>query len=155
MAENRDWLRVRGMGRERFAGYLADYLRTLGYEVERTDSAEPGRDAVNARLSRMNPAVPASAKELQFRLYPTAGGSAVVWVGPTTIVGGRPGPSRAVGPGDPGPSGAGHPDREPRDRENRPSSLAPAPVAGRLNSPSSAPRGAFIMGAWVPRAHSP
>lgn len=86
MAENRDWLRVRGMGRERFAGYLADYLGTLGYTVERSDTVEPAETQVSARLTRMNPAVPASAKELTFRLYPTAGGSAIVWVGPIDIV---------------------------------------------------------------------
>jgi hypothetical protein len=86
MAENRDWLRVRGMGRERFAGYLVDYLGTLGFTVERTDSVEPAETVLVARLVRMNPAVPGSAKELRFRLYPTAGGSAVVWVGPADIV---------------------------------------------------------------------
>ena len=34
-----DWLRVRGIGRERFAGYLADYLGTLGYAVQRDELA--------------------------------------------------------------------------------------------------------------------
>jgi hypothetical protein len=86
MAENRDWLRVRGMGRERFAGYLAEYLGTLGYTVERTDSVDPAETQLSASLTKMNPAVPGSAKELRFRLYPTAGGSAVVWVGPTEII---------------------------------------------------------------------
>ncbi len=86
MAENRDWLRVRGLGRERFAGYFEEYLRTLGYAVERTDTADPAETRLSAKLVRMNPAVPGSARELAFRLYPTSGGSAVVWEGPVTIV---------------------------------------------------------------------
>jgi hypothetical protein len=85
MADTRDWLRVRGIGRERFAGYLADFLSSLGYQVERTDTQEPSESRVHATLVRMNPAVPASAKELSFRLYPTSGGAATVWEGPTVI----------------------------------------------------------------------
>ena len=56
---NGDWLRVRGIGRERFAGYLADYLGTLGYAVERSESTEPSESHLKGRLERMNPAVPA------------------------------------------------------------------------------------------------
>jgi hypothetical protein len=80
MAEgNGDWLRVRGIGRERFAGYLADYLATLGYTVEREESTEPPLSRVRGRLERMNPAVPPAAAALAFRLYPTSGGAAIVW----------------------------------------------------------------------------
>jgi hypothetical protein len=80
-----DWLRARGIGRERFAGYLADYLATIGYAVERTDTTEPSLSRVTGRLERMNPAVPPIAKELAFRLYPTSGGAALVWEAPTEI----------------------------------------------------------------------
>ena len=86
MGENNgDWLRARGIGRERFAGYLADYLGTIGYTVERTDSVEPSLSRVRGRLARMNPAVPPVAKELTFRLYPTSGGAALVWETPVEI----------------------------------------------------------------------
>jgi hypothetical protein len=80
-----DWLRARGIGRERFAGYLADYLGTIGYAVERTDSTEPSLSRVTGRLERMNPAVPPIANELAFRLYPTSGGAALVWEAPTEV----------------------------------------------------------------------
>jgi hypothetical protein len=82
---NGDWLRVRGIGRERFAGYLADYLTELGYSVERSESSEPSESRVRARLERMNPAVPPSAQDVAYRLYPTSGGAAVVWETPTAI----------------------------------------------------------------------
>jgi len=86
MAEgNGDWLRVRGIGRERFAGYLADYLGTLGYAVERTDVAEPAESRLRGRLDRMNPAVPPAASALEFRFYPTSGGAAVVWEAPVAV----------------------------------------------------------------------
>ena len=82
---NGDWLRARGIGRERFAGYLADYLGTIGYAVERTDSTEPSLSRVRGRLEKMNPAVPPVARELAFRLYPTSGGAALVWESPVEI----------------------------------------------------------------------
>jgi hypothetical protein len=86
MAEgNGDWLRVRGIGRERFGGYLADYLASIGYTVERTESTEPMESRIKGRLEKMNPAVPPSAKELAFRFYPTSGGAALVWEAPTSI----------------------------------------------------------------------
>ncbi|HTT73366.1 MAG TPA: hypothetical protein VMG99_04360 [Thermoplasmata archaeon] len=88
---NGDWLRVRGIGRERFAGYVADYLTTLGYSVERSESAEPAESHLRAHLARMNPAVPPSASEVAFRFYPTSGGAALVWEVPTEI----PAPDRA------------------------------------------------------------
>ncbi len=86
MAEsNGDWVRVRGIGRERFAGYLTEYLGTLGYTVERTETTEPPETRLRAKLERMNPAVPPSAGSLEFRFYPTSGGAALVWTAPTEV----------------------------------------------------------------------
>ena len=82
---NGDWLRVRGIGRERFATYLAEYLGTIGYSVERTDVADPMESRVRGRLERMNPAVPPAASDLAFRFYPTSGGAALVWEAPTEV----------------------------------------------------------------------
>jgi len=82
---NGDWLRVRGIGRERFATYLVDYLGTLGYSVDRTDVAETSESRVKGHLDRMNPAVPPAASALEFRFYPTSGGAAVVWEAPTDV----------------------------------------------------------------------
>jgi hypothetical protein len=82
---NGDWLRARGIGRERFATYLADYLGSIGYSVERTESTEPSMSRIRGKLERMNPAVPPVAHELAFRLYPTSGGAALVWESPTEI----------------------------------------------------------------------
>jgi|SRR5271157_1329699 len=82
---NGDWLRVRGIGRERFATYLAEYLGTIGYTVERTDVADPSESRVKGRLDRMNPAVPPAAAALEFRFYPTSGGAALVWEAPTAV----------------------------------------------------------------------
>lgn len=86
---NGDWLRGKGIGRERFAGYLADYLVTLGYEVERSEVADPAQTKVSAKLVRMNPSVPSCAKELRFLFYPTSGGAALVWEFPTVLVAGE------------------------------------------------------------------
>ncbi|MGA8604064.1 MAG: hypothetical protein WB788_03235 [Thermoplasmata archaeon] len=82
---NGDWLRVRGIGRERFATYLAEYLGTIGYTVERTEGSEPTESRVKGRLERMNPALPPAASALEFRLYPTSGGAALVWQLPTEV----------------------------------------------------------------------
>ncbi|HTT17265.1 MAG TPA: hypothetical protein VMH49_07950 [Thermoplasmata archaeon] len=82
---NGDWLRVRGIGRERFAGYLGDYLATLGYAVQRDDLAERNESRLTGRLERPNPAVPPSAAALEFRFYPTSGGAAVVWEAPAEM----------------------------------------------------------------------
>ncbi|MFZ1022873.1 MAG: hypothetical protein WAN87_01905 [Thermoplasmata archaeon] len=82
---NGDWLRVRGIGRERFAGYLADYLGGLGYTVERSESAEPSESRISARLTKMNPAVPGAATDVRFRFYPTSGGAALVFEAPTEV----------------------------------------------------------------------
>ncbi|MCI4337039.1 MAG: hypothetical protein L3K17_07610 [Thermoplasmata archaeon] len=85
MAETSDWLRVRGMGRERFASYVAGFLTESGFTVERTDSTDPVESRLIARLQRPHPAVPASAGTLRFRVYPTGGGAAVVWIEPATV----------------------------------------------------------------------
>lgn len=86
MGENGDWLRVRGMGRERFATYLVGFLTESGFAVERSDSTEaPIESRLIATLGRPNPAVPPSATMLTFRIYPTGGGAAVVWLGPEQV----------------------------------------------------------------------
>jgi hypothetical protein len=82
---NGDWLRVRGIGRERFAGYLSDYLATLGYAVRRDELAEKNESRLFGQLERPNPAVPSAATALEFRFYPTSGGAAVVWESPTEM----------------------------------------------------------------------
>jgi len=84
---NGDWLRVRGIGRERFATYLCDFLGTLGYAVEKVEATEPVESRVTGRLGRMNPAVPPAASAVAFRFYPTSGGAALVWESPTDVPG--------------------------------------------------------------------
>lgn len=73
------------MGRERFAGYLAQFLESAGFTVERTDSAEPAESRVNAQLNKMNPAVPDGGRAVGFRIYPTSGGAAVTWTKPMQL----------------------------------------------------------------------
>jgi hypothetical protein len=86
MAEgNGDWLRARGIGRERFAGYVGDYLTSVGYSVERSERTEPVETRMTCRLQKMNPALPPAAGALEFRLYPTSGGAALVWEAPTDV----------------------------------------------------------------------
>jgi hypothetical protein len=82
---NGDWLRARGIGRERFAGYLEEYLGSIGYRVERSESTEPVTTRVIGELGRMSPSVPPAAHSLVFRLYPTSGGAAVVWEAPLEV----------------------------------------------------------------------
>jgi hypothetical protein len=91
MVDDNEWLRVRGMGRERFAGHLADYLGTIGYTVQRTDTTDPSESHIGAELTRMNPAVPEAAKSLKFTVVPTSGGAAVVWKSPLTVPAGERG----------------------------------------------------------------
>jgi len=88
---NGDWLRVRGIGRERFAGYLADYLATLGYAVRRDDLPERNESRLVGQLDRPNPAVPEAAASVAFRFYPTSGGAAVVWEAPSSLPTGQAG----------------------------------------------------------------
>lgn len=85
MSTGGEWLRVRGIGRERFAGHFAQQLAALGYSVERNDSVEPPESRIIARLTRMNPAVPDSGRELQFHFLPTSGGASVEWSAPHEV----------------------------------------------------------------------
>lgn len=80
-----DWLRVRGIGRERFAGYLSAYLENLGYTVVKEEGTDAPVSHLRGHLERMNPAVPPGASSLAFRLYPTSGGAAVIWESPLEI----------------------------------------------------------------------
>jgi hypothetical protein len=80
-----DWVRVRGIGRERFASYMAEFLATVGFAVERAESTEPSESRVRGHLTRMNPAIPASGGDLAFRVYPTSGGAAAEWELPTIV----------------------------------------------------------------------
>jgi len=82
---NGDWLRARGIGRERFAGYLEEYLGSIGYRVERSDVTEPMETRVKGELQKMSPSVPPAAHTLEFRLYPTSGGAALVWQSPREV----------------------------------------------------------------------
>jgi hypothetical protein len=85
MAEAADWLRVRGIGRERFAGYLADYLAGIGFTVERTEIVEPAATQLDGSLARMNPAVPDGLRKIKFRVAPTSGGAAMYWEAPVSL----------------------------------------------------------------------
>ena len=85
MADAADWLRVRGIGRERFVGYIVDYLSSLGFTVEKTEIAEPPATKVDGSLARMNPAVPDGLRKLRFRVAPTSGGAAIFWESPVAL----------------------------------------------------------------------
>ncbi|MGA7845520.1 MAG: hypothetical protein WCB18_00310 [Thermoplasmata archaeon] len=85
MAEAADWLRVRGIGRERFVGYIADYLSSVGFTVEKTETVDPPATQITGTLVRMNPAVPDGLRTLRFRVAPTSGGAAIYWESPSTI----------------------------------------------------------------------
>ena len=80
-----DWLRVRGIGRERFAGYLSDYLASLGYSVRKDELVERNESRLTGTLDRANPTLPGAAASLAFRFYPTSGGAAVVWEAPNAM----------------------------------------------------------------------
>ena len=85
MGDSTEWLRGRGIGRERLAGHLGEFLESNGFRVDRNESTEPPETSVKAELHRMNPAVPEGGKLLEFRLSPTSGGCAVWWVAPISI----------------------------------------------------------------------
>ncbi|MCI4353499.1 MAG: hypothetical protein L3K14_09010 [Thermoplasmata archaeon] len=85
MVEAADWLRVRGIGRERFVGYIADYLSGLGFTVEKTEMAEPAATRIDGSLARMNPAVPDGLRKVRFRVAPTSGGAAIFWEAPSVL----------------------------------------------------------------------
>lgn len=84
---NVGWLRVRGIGRERLARYVAEFLTGAGFKVEeKADGTGPGvTSMVVATLSKPNPAVPSSFAKLEFRTSPTAGGSLLRWEFPLTL----------------------------------------------------------------------
>ena len=85
MASSAEWLRGRGIGRERLAGHLTQFLEGYGFRVERTDSTEPAETRVAGDLQRPNPSVPASGRHFEFRLSPTSGGCAVDWIAPMSV----------------------------------------------------------------------
>jgi hypothetical protein len=89
MSEPTEWLRARGVGRERIAAYLADYLTGLGYVVERQETEEPARSVVSGELKRMNPAVPSAMHKLRLAFVPTSGGAAGSWEDPTEVPSGE------------------------------------------------------------------
>jgi hypothetical protein len=91
MGNGPDWLRVRGIGRERFAGYITEYLAGLGFTVERAEVSEPAETRVEARLVRMNPTIPSGLQHLKFRVVPTSGGAQVFWEDPADIPAGERG----------------------------------------------------------------
>src|SRR5215472_736889 len=83
MSEHAEWIRARGIGRERFAAYFADYLTELGYAVDRKEEEEPASSVVSGELKKMNPAVPAALRTIQVRFTPTSGGAAAQWERPS------------------------------------------------------------------------
>ena len=85
MAEAADWLRVRGIGRERFAGYVSDYLAGIGFTVEKVETGEPVATQIMGSLARMNPAVPDGLRSVRFRVAPTSGGAAIYWEAPSSL----------------------------------------------------------------------
>ncbi|MGI0052694.1 MAG: hypothetical protein ACREC5_02385 [Thermoplasmata archaeon] len=85
MAEGAEWIRALGLGRERIATYLADYLTGLGFTVERSDQSEPAASVVAAELNRMNPAVPETMRRIRVRFSPTSGGAAARWESPLSV----------------------------------------------------------------------
>jgi hypothetical protein len=84
-----DWVRGRGIGRERLAGHIGDFLSGYGFKIDRSESTDPPESRVRAELLKMNPSVPESGRE--FRLYPNSGGCAIEWVSPLEI----PAPDRS------------------------------------------------------------
>lgn len=82
MSEHAEWIRARGIGRERFAAYFADYLTELGYAVDRKEVEEPASSVVAGELKKMNPAVPSSLHAVRVRFSPTSGGAAASWEAP-------------------------------------------------------------------------
>lgn len=81
------WIRVRGVGRERLARFVAEFLTGAGYHVEETNDANASTPTSHlvADLTRPNPAVPSSLRHLEFRTSPTAGGSLLRWEAPLSL----------------------------------------------------------------------
>ncbi len=80
-----EWLRGRGIGRERLAGHIGDFLAANGFKVDRSESPTEAETTVRAELARMNPAVPEGGKRIEVRLVPTSGGCAVFWRTPLSV----------------------------------------------------------------------
>ncbi len=80
-----EWLRGRGIGRERLAGHLGDFLESNGFRVDRAERPAPPETSLIAELVRRNPAVPDGGRRLELRLVPTSGGCAVYWVAPAEV----------------------------------------------------------------------
>ncbi|MCI4366488.1 MAG: hypothetical protein L3K08_01920 [Thermoplasmata archaeon] len=80
-----DWVRGRGIGRERLAGHIGDFLTGYGFTIDRSESTEPPETRVKADLAKMNPSVPESGRHFEFRLYPNSGGCAIEWVSPLEV----------------------------------------------------------------------
>jgi hypothetical protein len=94
---NNEWLRGRGIGRERLAGHIGDFLEGNGFKVEKAESAEPPETLVRSELAKMNPAVPTSGRRMSFRITPTSGGCAIWWLEPLSVTDGdRPRVDRFV-----------------------------------------------------------
>ena len=85
MSANGEWIRARGLGRERLASYLAEYLVELGYAVERAEVADPAASVVAGTLKRMNPAVPVGLTHVRLKFTPTSGGAAGSWETPSNL----------------------------------------------------------------------
>jgi hypothetical protein len=88
--EGNDWLRVRGVGRERLGRYLAEFLEESGYAV--TELEEPLGPTpsfkVTATLRRPHHAIPPALGTITVRFLPTAGGCQAVWEGPVATLAG-------------------------------------------------------------------
>ncbi len=92
--EGNDWLRVRGVGRERLGRYLAEFLGESGYAV--TEGEEPVAEGpsfkVSGTLKHPHHAIPPALTSLTVRFLPTSGGCQAVWEAPVDPV---EGPDRA------------------------------------------------------------
>lgn len=84
---NAGWLRVRGIGRERLARYVSEFLTGAGYRVEESADLQGGQPTSHlvADIARPNPAVPSSFNHLEFRTSPTTAGSALGWEEPRAL----------------------------------------------------------------------
>ncbi|MDE1881441.1 MAG: hypothetical protein KGI89_12945 [Euryarchaeota archaeon] len=78
---------MRGIGRERLARYVSEFLSGAGYRVEEKNELLGGQPASRlvADLARPNPAVPSSFTHLEFLASPTAAGSSLRWEVPSKL----------------------------------------------------------------------
>jgi hypothetical protein len=121
---------------------LAEYLASIGYEVVRTETTEPSESTIEAKLNRMNPAVPESGRELRFRFYPTSGGPAAIWLSPEIVAEpDRPRMDRLVR------EMVAHLERTVSTESHATAKITPAP-ASRIpwQGPESAPRSRRLTG---------